>query len=128
MSLTVPNAAETLVLQKLLNQVLTLRLFSNNKTPGETDTVGSYTEVAGGGYAGKALAYASWTVSEGVAAYPAQTFTFTGATTAPGTIYGYYVTDASGDLLWAERFDASVVPFIPIAGSKIRITPRITCS
>ena len=132
MTLVVPNVGEQSALNKLLNQNLTLKLFSNNITPGETDTAASYTEVSGGGYASKPLTFANWTVTPGAptaALYnAAQDFSFTGATGAPSTIYGYYIVDGSNVLILAERFAPAVVPFTPIAGSLIRITPRIEAS
>lgn len=132
MTLVVPNVGEELALNKYLKlENLTLKLYSNNITPGETDTAATYTEVAGGGYASKTLTAASWTVTPDaptVGLYAAQDFTFTGVTDAPGTIYGYYVVDAANVLRWAERFDAGVVPFTPVLGSVIRITPRFEAS
>jgi hypothetical protein len=93
-----------------------LRLFSNNHTPAVGDTEANYTEVAGGGYAAVSVTPASWTVAvddPSSVTYPTQTIVFTGTTTAPGTIYGYYVTDAAGKALFAERLDADLVPFTP---------------
>ena len=131
MTLVVPNVGETQALTKLLNQALTLKLYSNNITPAEGDTNSTYTEVSGGGYANKALAFGTWTLTSGdpsFGLYPAQDFAFTGTTGAPGTIYGYYVIDGSSNLLWAERFPSSVLPFSPISGSLVRIVPRIEAS
>lgn len=131
MSLVVPSERALIILTDYLTNALTLRLFSNNITPAVGDLAASYTEVAGGGYANKPLTLANWTIAAGdpsSALYNAtQEWTFTGTTTAPGTIYGYYVTrDSDGKLLWAERFPASAVPFTPQAGSIIRLLPRIT--
>jgi hypothetical protein len=129
--MTVPNVGEAQVLAKLLNQAITLRLYSNNMTPAEGDVIGSYTEVAGGGYAAKSLSYANWSIVEGdptSAEYAMQVFTFTGATNAPGTVYGYYITDADSKVIGAERFPEAVLPFTPAAGSVIRITPIIAVS
>lgn len=132
MTLVVPNVGEEEILNKILNQVLTFKLFSNNIIPAEGNTAASYTEVTGGGYASKTLTFANWTVTAGaptVALYDiAQNFAFTGATGAPGTIYGYYVVNASNVLMWAERFAVGVVPFTPISGSSIVITPRLETS
>ena len=130
MTLRIPNVGEGLLLGMALgktaqeNQVL--RLFSNNKTPAETDTAASYTELSGNGYVPKTLTGASWTITEGdptVAAYAQQEFAFTGAA---GDVYGYYVTGAtSGLLLWAERFDDG--PYaVAQAGDAIKVTPRMT--
>lgn len=132
MSLIVPNAAELDILTYILTPTLTLRLYGNNITPGPTDTAATYTEIAGGGYAAKSLTFANWTLTGGspsVALYAQQAWTFSGAINAPGTIYGYYVTrNSDGKLMWAERFPVSVVPFVPVAGSLARITPRFTGS
>lgn len=132
MSIVVPNVGEAKNLELYLNgQNLLLRLFSNNVTPGETDTAATFTEVAGGGYGQKTLLAGSWVVTSGnpsIGTYAQQVFTFTGPTNAPGTIYGYYVVDGTGILRWAERFPSAVLPLTPIAGSTIRITPNFQCS
>lgn len=117
------------MLNKLVNQVLTLKLFSNNVTPALGDTAATFTEISGGGYVSKTLAFASWVVASGIATYnAAQDFNFTGATAAPGTAYGYFIINASGTLIAAERFAAGVLPFSPVNGSLIRVTPKITVS
>lgn len=129
MALVVVNNGESIALQLLTNKLATpenlvLRLFTNNITPGETDTAGTYTEAAGFGYAAITLTGATWTVS-GVTqiAYPEQTFTFTGAL---GNVYGYYLTRAtSADLVLAERFTGA--PFaINNNGDQIKVTLVIT--
>lgn len=131
MPIIVPNAWELEILQLLLNTNLTMKLYSNNVTPVATSTAASFIEVAGAGYLSKALVFANWVMVAGapsVASYNAtQNWTFTGATTAPGTIFGYYVTrNSDSKLLWAERFPAGVIPFVPEAGSQIRVLPRFT--
>lgn len=131
MSLYVPEVGEASMLQRILNQDLHLHLFSNNHTPAAGDTVSSLTEVSGGGYAAITLTYANWTIGggdPGVALYNTfQSFLFTGATSGPGTIYGYYVTPADNlTLLWEERFPADSVPFSPILDSLIKVRPRFT--
>ena len=129
MSLVVPNARELAILTDYLTPALTLRLYSNNRTPAGTDVAADYTEVTGGGYANKPLTLANWTITAGtptVAVYNAiQEWNFTGTTGAPGTTYGYYVTrDSDGLLMWAERFPSGSVPFTPVNGSIIRVLPR----
>lgn len=130
MSLMIPNTAQTYILNLLLNQNLKLKLFSNDVTPTITDTLASFTEVSGGGYAEITLVFADWVVTEGppaVGVYDSfQDFDFTGATSGPGTIWGYMITNNAEDLLyWVERFPISAA-LEPINGSQIRIKPRIT--
>mgnify|MGYP001591713260 CR=1 FL=1 len=132
MSLVVPDAVEVIILQMFLNTPLTIRLFGNNATPGPASTAASFTELVGGGYANKPLIFAGWGFTPNapsVALYAKQSWTFTGPVNAPGTLYGYYVTrDSDGILLWAERFGPAVVPFTPIVGSLVEVTPRFTGS
>lgn len=133
MALLVPNSGEVIALRYLVGFSTTVRdliyrLFATNVTPAETDTAGSYTEAAGGGYASKTLTGASWTVTGGAptsATYAQQTWTFTGALTTNTTVYGYYVTRVTdGDLVLAETF-ASFTP--ANNGDQILLTPQITC-
>lgn len=132
MSLVVPNVAEVAVLTEFLkSEDLYLRLYSNNVTPGETDTAATYTQVTGGGYAQITLTAALWAITSGdpsFGLYAQQIFGFTGPTTGPGTIYGYYVVNAANLLKWANRFPGANIPFAPISGSSIKITPRLECS
>lgn len=131
MSLVVPNEGEEKLLELWLTQTLTLKLFANNVTPGESTTAASFTEVSGGGYADIDLEFANWVITPGApsqAVYPQQDFTFTGPTDAPSVLYGYYVVDPDGILRWAERFQETVIPFTPVNGTIIRITPKIQAS
>ena len=130
MTLLVSNASEAIMLEAFLNktapQDLVLRLYSSDTTPAESDTVATYTEVTGGGYAASSLTAANWTVTPGnptTAAYPEVTFTFTGSA---GNVYGYYLTQlTSGLLMWSELFTNG--PFnIQNNGDQIKITPQIT--
>lgn len=93
---------------------LTLKLFVNNVTPSDTDTVATYTEAAGGGYVAATLTPESFTVSTvtGIvqAAYVQQQFVFTGPLTANATIYGAYIEDADGVLICAERALSQYTP------------------
>ena len=132
MTLIVPNTQEVAVLTEFLTPALTMKLYGNDVTPGPNSTAATFTEIAGGGYTTKPLTFANWGITAGsptVALYNAvQSWVFTGAINAPGTIYGYFITrNSDGLLVWAERFPAGNVPFTPIAGSNIRVTPRITC-
>lgn len=133
MTLLVPNVGENITLSYLTGKTTTVRnliynLFATNVTPAETDTAGSYTAAAGGGYSPITLTGASWTITNGAptaATYAQQTWTFTGALTTNPTIYGYYVTRVTdADLVLAETFSS----FTPANnGDQILLTPQITC-
>lgn len=132
MALLVPNVGENIALSYLVGKTtvvrdLVYRLFATNVTPAETDTAATYTEAAGGGYASKTLAGASWTITNGApteAAFAQQTWTFTGPLTTNGTVFGYYATRLTdNDLVLAETFSS----FTPAAnGDQVLLTPKIT--
>jgi len=132
MSLIVTNVQEVEILTAFLTPALTMRLYGNDRTPAGGDVTANYTEIAGGGYANVPLTFANWSIVGGgptIGLYNAvQQWIFTAAINAPGTIYGYFITRNTDSLLmYAERFPSGSVPFTPIAGSVIRVTPRITC-
>ncbi len=130
MALVIPNASEVKLLNNLLNITpptnTVLHLYSNNLTPGSNTVIGDVTQVTAGGYAQITLTSSSWTVATSgggvtTASYPEQTFNIT----TSATIYGYYITNVAGDLLWIERFTAA--PFqLPGSGGQVLITSQIS--
>jgi hypothetical protein len=94
--------------------------------PSSSVTIGAITECSAGGYHAITLISANWTVGQDIsgltsAVYSGQTFSF--GTNA--TIYGYFVTDTSGNLLWLEKFPSA--PFlVPPDGGTITIEPTIS--
>jgi hypothetical protein len=131
MTLLVPNAAEDVMLQNILNKTApqnqTLKLFKNNITPAETDTESTYTEADFTGYLSISLTGASWTITPGTpssAAAAEQTFTSTAVQSQ--NVFGYYVVQTtSGKILWAERFTNG--PYlIQNNGDLIKVTPQFT--
>jgi len=137
MSLTLADVGADTILARFFNDTvpsggknLTLKLFCNDVTPDDTDTASTYTEASGGGYAAITLTSGSWTVTvaddPSDAVYAQQTFTFTGALTTNLTVYGYFVVDADGVLIWAEAFSSSFTP--ANNGDTIKITPKFQLS
>jgi hypothetical protein len=104
---------------------LTLKLFCNNVNPADGDTAATYTEATGGGYAAKPLSMANFAVSTALgiaqAAYAQQIFAFTGPLTTNGTIYGWYLVDADGTLIYAQKSDSSVTP--ATSGDAVIVNP-----
>lgn len=130
MAVAFTNLAETVALKNFLNiqpaENITIKLYSNNRTPGHGDVLSNYTEVIGGGYAAIPLAASSWSVSTGdpsQAQYPQISFAFTGSA---GNVYGYYAVGVSSNtLLWADRFpNAPIV--IANNGDQIKVTITVT--
>jgi len=110
---------------------LTMKLYTNDYTPLDTSVAGSFTAATGGGYVDKTLTCGSWTVTTGNdpsdAVYAEQTWTFTGALSGNPGIYGYYVLDADGTLVYAERLGAPVIT--PTNnGDQLKVTPKFQMS
>lgn len=87
----------------------TLKLFANNHVPTVTDVNGDYTEATFSGYSSFALGTwnAAFVNGDGkgeIDADPAA-FVHNGGGVS-NTIYGAYVVNAAGDVVYAERFDA----------------------
>lgn len=130
MALVVPDVGEIVLLQYLLKMTTptdpVLHLYNNDVTPSESTILSNLTEPSGStGYAAVTLPGTSWTTTQvaGVTTgvFSERTFTFTTGV----SIYGYYVTNTAGALLWAERFGGA--PFaLPDGGGQIGQSPRIT--
>jgi hypothetical protein len=106
---------------------LRVRLFSNNYTPDNAMVIGSFTECTFAGYA--AVAPAGWTVPV-VAAHLATsqanpvTFTITAGTQ---NVYGYYVTNVAGTVVYfAERDPAAPVVLAAAGTNSYQVTPTYT--
>lgn len=143
MAFVISNEGEKLLLEAALGKVaagnLKLRLYTNNYTPTQTDTVASYTEMgAVQGYSLITLATGTWAsavagtgsglllANHASIGYAQQTFTASGAGGAQ-TVFGYFVTDNGGTiLLGGEKFATS--KSYAIAGDAIKITPQVILS
>lgn len=129
----IPQTKTEAALEWLLETAdLVLRLYSNNYTPNPASVIGSFTQVTGGGYAAITLDKDEWTITAGapsVALQSQKQFSFSGATGGSGAVYGFYITDVAGTILYgAEALPSSVSPFTPASGTYIRITPQVQCS
>lgn len=131
MALNVPDVGENLILEMLVNktaaQNLVLKLYSNNITPSDTDTAGTYTESTFTGYVAINLVGGTWgAASGGSIAYAQQTFTCSGA--GSENCYGYYIIQVTSTILvWSER--GSGVPFVvTTVGDNVKVTPTITAN
>lgn len=133
MTLKIPSQGEVELLRNMLSgapaQPLLLKLYVNDKTPGDEDNASSFVEMSTHGYAHKELGVAEWTFAPlslvAEATHVAQSWTFLDGPATP--VYGYYVVGKNdGIVRWAERF--SPVFSAEIAGDKLTVTPKITFS
>lgn len=132
MSLVVPDEGERRLLEYIVGKnalsdgKLVLHLYSNNlNLSGETFSAGSFTEANASGYAAVTLTGSNWTAATtsgtSAATYSTGiTFTFS----VGQDIQGYYVTNTSNQILWAEEFPGA--PFsLPRSGGEIAVRPQI---
>ncbi len=113
MAIFIPNVGENKMLEYILGKAsagtVTLKLYTNNYDPIATSVASSFTECTIAGYAAKSIATSDWGSVSTNGSGKAQSvvtpsdFSFTGS----GTVYGYYVVDSAGVLLFAEKFPAA---------------------
>lgn len=104
----------------------TFHLFVNLYTPTPQDSVSNYTECTIPGYSPIQLNPSLW--SGGIVAgprafwqYPMITWVFDAYATAQQTIFGYWVQDSTGNVLYSELFPA---PFpVPPTGGELPLIP-----
>lgn len=118
------DGGEVILLKTIFGQLApqnwTLKLYKNNYTPVGTSTAANFTEADFSGYSAKTLTYSSWTTASSVSNVAKTTYadqTWTSGSTQ--TVYGYYVVDASGNLIFAELFSpqADLVASTPLVVS-----------
>jgi hypothetical protein len=130
MSLKIVDVGLPKMLDKLLTaygNTLQLCLFTNNYTPAAGDTLANYTEATFPGYARQAVS--NWipsTVAASVATSNADQKQFQRNATGTGqAVYGYFVLDGAGALLFAERDPAAPIT-LTNQGDTYLITPKFT--
>lgn len=131
MALTVPIVGRTKMMDLLkgaFGTTLRFKLYQNNYTPDANSIISSFTEATFDGYTflnetvwnASALDGSNRGVSQG------GTLTWTKSAGATGNnIYGYFVTDASGNLLWAERGPAAPYPMTTV-GQTFQLGPQFS--
>jgi len=129
--LVIPNVAKTFHLSLQLgastDYPVTLKLFNNDAPINASTTLAMLNTATFSGYShgtlsGRSVAGSLDAFSRAYATWNPLTWTKSGAT--GNTIYGYWVINAAGDLLWCEKFDTAV----PMSsdGAYLVITPRLT--
>lgn len=130
MTLVVPDEGERRLLEYIVNKStptnLVLRLYINSvDLSGESFTASSFQEANASGYLPVTLTGSNWTVSTaaGVSSAVYDTSVTFSFNVGQG-VYGYYVTNTSGGILWAEQFPGA--PFnLPAGGGEISVRPRV---
>lgn len=104
----------------------TLHLFSNNHTPTDTDTVGSYTEATFTGYSYSNVTWGSVTVANPATVTGTAIVFTSSADQTPEVIYGAYLQESgtTGHLCGAVLFTSPIT--IQYNGDSITVTPTLT--
>jgi hypothetical protein len=128
-AIVVPDTGEEQVARLLLNMDeasdVEYHLYVNDYEPEASTLLSDFTEASGSGYAFKTVAGVSWTIVQGdptVATASPLLWLFSGSDL--GNTYGYYVTDSTNALLWAERFTDG--PYNVTTTSTLTITPKLS--
>lgn len=106
-------------LQSILNLFLnsgtpptgfTFHLYTNNITPTPASVLADFTECSIAGYASQAVTSSGWSINASAPGqYKGTNTTVSFTMTSSGTVYGLYVTDGVGALVWSEKFDTPLV-------------------
>lgn len=107
----VPNDAEKKLLDAIVaaNKLYKIDLYQNNHTPVAGDLAAQYTVASYSGYAQQTPTWSAAATDSDDHAYTlSSTITFPLASSGSQTVYGWYITDSSGNLIQARLFDASV--------------------
>lgn len=130
MPVVVPDSSEQYLLRVLLgiqaapSQVV-YHLFTNDYVPIESSTLSSFIELSGSLYAPLTIQTADWVVSTSGGITTAIRSMYAWPISGGATLYGYFVTDASGTvLLWCERFSSPIV--VPAGGGTLNFTGKIS--
>ena len=133
MALVVLNQGEMYFLDSLRSNIfvlgnLTLRLFKNNHTPTQTDDNSDYVEADFDGYA--SFPIDSWTPvylnGSGKAEIDEVNRVFVqSGVVVTNNVYGYYVTDGAGNVIYAER-DPSAPVAMNAPGKTYTVFGRFT--
>jgi hypothetical protein len=101
---------------------LVCHLYVNAYSPVDNSNIGNFTECVLAGYAPVTLVGNDWVEVSGppeaTIAYPTLFFVFAPYSSAAVTVYGFYVTNGTGNLVvWAEEFAVSAP--IPALGATL---------
>lgn len=129
--LLVPDAAEVLMLQQMLNveppEDIEIGLFINNVRPASRDTMRLYDEADFEGYSRQRLSSARWRFTPGppaLAVYDELTWACS-RTREAQPVYGYVAVGCTTHRLrWVERFEEGPYPMANL-GDMVKLIPTI---
>lgn len=130
MPLVVPDVGERKMLEYIVNKSapsdLTLRLYVNSvDLNSEGFASASFTEASATGYVAVVLPGTNWLVATTAGISTATYATGVAFNFSVGEdLYGYYVTNSAGVVMWAEQFPSA--PFrLPAGGGQVVVQPQV---
>ena len=100
-------------------------LYSNNHTPGNTDTLGTYTLVSGSGIGTQVPGFTVASAGAGSKTITSALMNFICTASLGVSAYGYCVFSSGGTLIWAELFSGG--PYaLTAAGDGVQLTVVLT--
>ncbi len=119
--ITVSERAAAAMTRAVVGLARRVHLYANDVHPVRQHDLAAFQEVQGGGYAPADLPADDWVVrADGKLTVAVRAPIAWSFTAGVGNVYGYYVTDAAGALLWSERLVPA--PFLAAnPGDKLRV-------
>ena len=114
------------IADRLGNAAYQYRLFTNNHTPGTGSVIGSFTEATFGGYApisGATIVWSAPTLAGHIAQSTGSNIVFNNTSGGSVTVYGVFVTDATGTILYFAERDPNA-PITILNGGNYVYTPN----
>lgn len=124
MAVVLPNVSKSAWLAALLaaNTPLECRLYDNNVTPGNSTVIGDFNEASFAGYALQNLSFGTITINGSNKAQSVATeLTFT-LSAGTATIYGIFVTDSGGTLIFCAKFASAVSLSVGVPDLRVTVT------
>ena len=126
-NLILPGVGEsTLILHMLLHTIPTgnqvLKIYENSVTLTDSTVLSDLTECTLTGYSAITLLRSDWTVATDTGLTRATNLQKSFIFSQVGTVFGFYVVDSTGALLWTQPFDA---PTFTSVSTPLQITPSI---
>lgn len=136
MAIIIPVVGEVELLKRVLgisvaDSDVVIKLYKNDYTPNNGTTVSNFVEPNDSYYEAITVNNSVWEITAGDISPATPTSAINQDEESPidfifneyEKVYGYFVTNSNGDLLWAERFDAPID--LGQDGGTITIVPRM---
>jgi hypothetical protein len=131
MGVVFDSGEQSLLALLAVNGTLTAHLYTNDRTPTNTDTLMQYTEASFPGYQAEGLYQATTPATnaagKATSSFGQITWTLSATQGSPVNVYGWYVTNQAGVLIGAERFAGAPLT-VQNTGDNIKVTITMTLS